>query len=180
MTDNLQSLFQLRIREMGGWCEIVESLESVCALLGKKYAFDKNEIVFSGRVTKLLNGSKLTGVDVESIHPGDRREILAHAMVGITTCDGLIAETGTAVLVNHPSEPRELSLLPERHIVVATDDQLYESLNACLSRIKESYLAGSMPSLTLVSGPSRTSDIEKTLVVGVHGPKEFGVVVIGT
>jgi L-lactate dehydrogenase complex protein LldG len=179
VTDNLQLLFQSRVRDAGGWCEIVESGESACSLLQQKCTFEKNETVVSGRVTQLLNCSGLSGVNIESVKPDDRRILLAGSKLGITTCDGLIADTGTAILVNHPSEPRELSLLPERHIVVAMHDWIYPSLDECLRNIIGLYPSGATPSMTLISGPSRTSDIEKTLVTGVHGPKEFGVVIVG-
>lgn len=179
MGDKLLTVYQSRLADAGGWCEAAESADSMLSILRQKYPFEKNKIVFSRKVAERFKGIELSGIDIETVHPNDRRLVLAEAELGITTCDGLIAETGTAVLVNHASEPRELSLLPERHVVIAVSGLLYASLDECLRNIQASYPTGIMPSITLISGPSRTSDIEKTLVVGVHGPKEFGVVVCG-
>ncbi len=178
MEHKLLSLFQSRVQDSGGWCEIVDSEDEVFTTLQKKYTFEKEKVIVSGRAAEQLRASGLPGVDIETVHPEERRGLLTNAKLGITLCDGLIAETGTVVLLNHPSETRELSLLPEYHVVIAASDQLYESLDVCLSKIRRLYADGLMPSITLITGPSRTADIEKTLVVGVHGPREFGVIVI--
>lgn len=178
MDDKLLTLYRSRLADAGGWCEVTDSAVTVLSILEEKYRFEKNKIIFSGKAAALFHDTELPGIDIGTVHPNDRRDVLADARLGVTACDGLVAETGTAVLVNHIQEPRELSLLPERHVVVAKNNQLFESLDECLAHIKNIYPAGTMPSITLISGPSRTSDIEKTLVVGVHGPKEFGVVVL--
>ncbi len=178
MENKLLSLFQSRVQDSGGWCEVVVSQEKVFSTLREKYAFDKDKVVLSGRVTRELNITGFPCIDIDTVKTGERRELLVNAKLGLTLCDGLIAETGTVVLLNHPSETRELSLLPECHVVIAVSGQLYESLDVCFSKIKNMYTSGSMPSITLVSGPSKTADIEKTIVVGVHGPREFGVIII--
>jgi len=178
MNNELLELFQSRINDMGGWCTVAGSSEEINSIIEAKYKLGEEEVLYSGRIGEHFNDLTLTGTDVTGLSPDKRRDVMTGAKLGITMCDGLIAETGTAVLVNHIAEPRELSLLPERHVVVALSDQLYPTIDKCLEKIKNSYLAGKLPSITLISGPSRTSDIEKSLVVGVHGPVEFGVVVI--
>lgn len=83
---------------------------------------------------------------------------------GITDCLALIAETGS-ILLSHP--PGAIaSLLPETHVVVATANQIVERLEDALA------IATSSPFYTIITGPSRTADIEKTLVMGAHGPKK--------
>jgi len=180
MENKLLYRFQSRIQESGGWCEIAASGDGISDILKSKYMFEKENIAISGRIAKELQISDLPGMYIDEVKPNNRRALLSEAKLGVTFCDGLIAETGTVVLINHPSEPRELSLLPEYHVVIAKQTQLYESLDICLTKIKQLYPAGLIPSITLVSGPSRTSDIEKTLVIGVHGPIEFGVIIIGS
>ncbi len=178
MNNELLDLFQSRVNDMGGWCAIAGSSKEINSIIEEKYKLGEEEVLYSGRIVEQFNDLTVTGTDLTNISPDTRRDVMAGAKLGITMCDGLIAETGTAVLVNHIAEPRELSLLPERHVVIALSDQLYPTLDKCLEKIKNSYPAGKLPSITLISGPSRTSDIEKSLVVGVHGPVEFGVVVV--
>ncbi len=106
-------------------------------------------------------------------------EQLRQADVGITTCEFLIAETGTALLRSSSLAPRALSLLPRAHIVVAREEQLVPTFSASLERLRvDGNRISASSCITLISGPSRTADIEKVLVKGVHGPKDFSVVIL--
>lgn len=97
---------------------------------------------------------------------------LALAEAGITTCELLVARTGTIVLSNALESGRTVSVYAPVHICIAYVDQLVYDIKDGLQQIKEKY-SGKLPSLiSFATGPSRTADIEKTLVVGVHGPKE--------
>ncbi|HRI21632.1 MAG TPA: LUD domain-containing protein [Panacibacter sp.] len=90
----------------------------------------------------------------------------------VTACEFLIARTGSVVLSSAQQSGRTVSVYAPVHICVAYTDQLVYDIKDALLNTKEKY-AANMPSLiTLATGPSRTADIEKTLVVGVHGPKE--------
>ena len=90
----------------------------------------------------------------------------------ITGCEYLIARTGTIVLSAAQQSGRTVSVYAPIHICIAYTNQLVYDIKDGLQLIKEKY-AGNMPSLiTFATGPSRTADIEKTLVTGVHGPKE--------
>lgn len=91
--------------------------------------------------------------------------------VGITTCHGLIARTGSVLVSSQQAGGRTLSLLPQVHIVVATIRQLFYDLEDALHKIKNHLPA----TLSIITGPSRTADIEKTLVLGAHAPKELFV-----
>lgn len=101
----------------------------------------------------------------------------AGAAAGITGADALLAETGTVVLAATPERPRSLSLLPGRHVVLATTDQLLPDLEGWIER--RGLLLAPDPCTVFVTGPSRTADIEKVLVTGMHGPRELTVVLIG-
>ncbi|GMV39639.1 MAG: hypothetical protein AMXMBFR64_13550 [Myxococcales bacterium] len=101
----------------------------------------------------------------------------AGAAAGVTGADALLADTGTVVLAATVARPRVLSLLPRRHVVIATTDQLLPDLETWVERRA---LVRSPDSCTaFVTGPSRTADIEKVLITGMHGPRELTVVLIG-
>jgi L-lactate dehydrogenase complex protein LldG len=92
--------------------------------------------------------------------------------VSITGCELLVARTGTIVMSAAQQSGRTVSVYAPIHVCIAYTNQLVYDVKEALQLIKEKY-AGSIPSLiTFATGPSRTADIEKTLVTGVHGPKE--------
>ncbi len=90
----------------------------------------------------------------------------------LTSCEYLIARTGSVVLSSAQQQGRTVSVYAPVHICIAYTDQLVYDIKDGLQLIKEKY-QGNIPSMiSFATGPSRTADIEKTLVVGVHGPKE--------
>lgn len=98
--------------------------------------------------------------------------------VGITDCEYLVARTGTVVMSSSRQSGRAFSVHTPVHIVIATEKQLVYDLGDGIAAMMERY-AGKVPSgLFFISGPSRTGDIEKTLVLGVHGPVEIYVLLI--
>ena len=97
---------------------------------------------------------------------------LADCYVAITGCEWLVARTGTIVMTSAQASGRSTSVYAPIHICVAYTKQLVYDLKDALQAAKDKY-GNNPPSLmTFATGPSRTADIEKTLVVGVHGPKE--------
>lgn len=97
------------------------------------------------------------------------------ANVGFTLCEALIARNGSILLSNANMAGRRLSIYPPVHIVLAYTSQLVTDLKDGFKLIKSKY-GNDLPSMiTTVTGPSRTADIEKTLVLGAHGPKELFV-----
>lgn len=98
--------------------------------------------------------------------------------VGITRCDYLIARFGSVMVSSALSSGRRMFVYPETHIVIAKASQVVTELKDALHGMKTKY-AGNLPSqITVITGPSRTADIEKTLVMGAHGPKELFVFMI--
>ncbi len=95
----------------------------------------------------------------------------------ITDCEALLARTGSVLLSSRQAAGRTLSAFPHIHIVVATPEDLVEDIGDGLRRLEVKYGGtSSLPSMLCVAtGPSRTADIEKTLVLGAHGPKEIHV-----
>ena len=90
---------------------------------------------------------------------------------GITGTRGGVADTGAVVLWPTPHEPRLMSLVPPVHVAVLDADKIYESLAGMMAA--ERWADGMPTNALLISGPSKTADIEFTLVFGVHGPKEL-------
>jgi L-lactate utilization protein LutC len=118
------------------------------------------------------------GVEVHSASalPAEESKAASFAAdVGITGADHLIAETGTVALETRPGQPRAVSLLPPIHIVVAQREQIVPDLfDLFAQRAKE----GLPACLSLITGPSKTGDIELKLVTGVHGPGEIHLVLV--
>lgn len=90
----------------------------------------------------------------------------------ITTCESLVARTGSMILSSAQASGRTTSVYAPVHICVAYAHQLVYDIGDGLQQLREQYGARFPSLMTLATGPSRTADIEKTLVVGVHGPKE--------
>jgi len=100
------------------------------------------------------------------------------ADAGITACEALIARTGSVVLSSNLASGRSLSIFPPVHIIIAYATQIREDVADGIKLVKTKY-GDNMPSMiNFMSGPSRTADIEKTLVLGAHGPKEVYIFLI--
>jgi L-lactate dehydrogenase complex protein LldG len=95
--------------------------------------------------------------------------------VGVTLCEAVIARTGSVVVSSKQSSGRRLNVFPEVHVVLAYASQLFPDIKDALKAMKVKYQSGIPSMISVVTGPSRTADIEKTLVYGAHGPKELYV-----
>ena len=96
----------------------------------------------------------------------------------LTFCEYLIARTGSIMISSRQASGRKQAVFPDTHIVVAFTSQLVDDIKDALKAIKIKYGENSPSMISLISGPSRTADIEKTLVLGAHGPKEIFVFLI--
>lgn len=95
--------------------------------------------------------------------------------VGITGCEFLVARTGSVLVSSESESGRQMNVFPPVHIVLAHASQLLNYPKDALIAIQEKYGDSLPSSISTITGPSRTADIEKTLVLGAHGPKEFVV-----
>ena len=103
---------------------------------------------------------------------------LADAELAITGCDCLLAFTGSVVLTTHTGFGRALSVLPPAHLVVARRSQVVANLYDAY-RLLYTHYGRSWPSMiTVITGPSRTADIEKIIVLGAHGPKKLFILLL--
>ena len=119
--------------------------------------------------------------DLPAVQSGftDREELrqaCASAAVGITSAEFALADTGTLVMLSSAEEARMISLLPPVHIAVVPRARILTGLDELLSMAPQPGLSTS--SMVLITGPSRTADIEQILVRGVHGPGEIHVLVL--
>lgn len=98
-----------------------------------------------------------------------------NAEIGITSCEALIARHGSVLISNANTAGRRLSIYPHVHVVIAKTSQLVLDIKNGLNLLRSKY-GNALPSLiTTLTGPSRTADIEKTLVLGAHGPRSLYV-----
>jgi len=159
----------------------VEFAEHFTALDGKFiYCINRQELAFQlGSLIRKMDWEKVYCVE-EKLRPmidpivGDRlfNEDLGRSDVSITGCDCLVARTGSIVLSAAQTGGRTASVYAPIHVCVAYTSQLVYDVGDAFQRIKSEH-GEAFPSLvSFATGPSRTADIEKTLVVGVHGPKE--------
>lgn len=109
------------------------------------------------------------------IGPSDGRQLagLSHAFAGV-------AESGTVVMLSGPDNPSTLNLLPDHHLVVVEAADVAGDYESVWTRIRAAYGPGVMPrTVNWITGPSRSADIEQTLLLGAHGPRSLHVLLVG-
>jgi L-lactate utilization protein LutC len=121
--------------------------------------------------------TELPGVASGLTNREELRAACATTGVGITSADYALADTGTLVMISSPQEARLVSLLPPAHLAVVPKERILTSLDELLTLLPNP--AEITSSMVLITGPSRTADIEQILVRGVHGPGQIGVVIVG-
>jgi L-lactate dehydrogenase complex protein LldG len=122
----------------------------------------------------LLAGQNCPLYWTETADPEVRRHTL-EAFIGVTVADWGIAESATIVQLTRPGRPRSTSLVPSIHIAVLPLDNLVANLAEALALIRRQ---ADLDSLVLITGPSKTADIEATMVLGAHGPKAMHLIVL--
>lgn len=115
---------------------------------------------------------KVPTLDVQRGGAQDRDE------VGLTGCLAAVAETGTLVMTSGPSHPTSLNFLPETHVVVLKAGQVTGAYEEALDIIKDQNRTGLPRTINLITGPSRTGDIEQTIYMGAHGPRRLHILLV--
>ncbi len=156
------------------------------AALGGKFVYCENEEEMVQQLEALADTMQWTKIHTKDsfllnlfqendIHLVQQGDDMRDITVGLSLCEGLVARTGSVLLSAAQESGRALPVYAPVHITVAFANQLVWDISDAFSALKEKYNQ-QLPSLiNLTTGPSRTADIEKTLVVGVHGPKEVYV-----
>jgi L-lactate dehydrogenase complex protein LldG len=158
----------------------IEFAENFTKLLGKfSFCLDEKELVQQLQALMITrnwnnifcNETELKKMLSENNFSQNYSDDLKNCDASITSCEQLIARTGSIVMSSAQQSGRTVSIYAPVHICIAYTSQLTYDIKEALLNVKDRYTQ--LPSLiTLATGPSRTADIEKTLVVGVHGPKE--------
>jgi L-lactate dehydrogenase complex protein LldG len=143
--------------------EVVENILRICAEKQQNRIFCNNP-----ELSKLLDGR----IEINS----EESDFL-NLNIGLTGCEFLVAHLGSVLISSAQVSGRRLNVFPETHIVVAHQSQLTDYLDEAMEKLQDKY-KNKLPSLiSNITGPSRTADIEKTLVMGMHGPKSLIVLI---
>jgi L-lactate dehydrogenase complex protein LldG len=146
------------------YCENIREFNESFRILAENQDWHKL-YCFDNSLKQLISGSGILFFD--------DRSTITDAQQGITSCEYLIARLGSIMVSSAQSSGRRLIVYPDVHIVIAYTSQILNDLPDALNAITEKY-GKNLPSLiSVISGPSRTADIEKTLVMGAHGPREL-------
>lgn len=161
--------FQKNLEQIGGKVDVHTSTDELFAALKTFVGQFNPETVFCNHheIGRQLSHYKIP----YSTFTGEADQI----EVGITACEFLIAQTGSIMLSSAENGGRQMIVYPPVHVVVAQKKQMVDDLASAYTAIQHKYPEQLPSQITLVSGPSRTADIEKTLIMGAHGPKELHV-----
>jgi L-lactate dehydrogenase complex protein LldG len=172
-TDSPEEQFAKAFTKVGGqfiFCENeLEFLENIIALAEQK-----------GWDNFFCREKKITDLMDQCAFPYQKKEDenFREGMVGITLCEALVARLGSIMVSSRQQSGRRPPAISTTHIVLAYTSQIVGELKDGLQLIRSKY-ADQLPSqIATISGPSRTADIEKTLVTGAHGPKEIFVFLV--
>ena len=119
----------------------------------------------------------LDGVRGGLTEASELTEVCARVDIGITSADYALSDTGTLVMIASPAEARLVSLLPPMHLAVIPKERILTGLDELFTLLPDPGAVTS--SMVLITGPSRTADIEQILIRGVHGPGQETVVIVG-
>ena len=145
-------------------------------LLADREGWESVAVPADSEIRALLTDVSITKLEVSrSTVKTDLEKVSA----GITGCDALIAQTGSVLLTAKSGGGRALSVLPGHHVVVATASQLVPDLPAAFELLERKYAPNFPSFMTFITGPSRTGDIERVLVLGAHGPRKLTVIMVG-
>ncbi|MCL4303824.1 MAG: LUD domain-containing protein [Anaerolineae bacterium] len=179
--------FARELRALSGYVHLLEETGSVLAIIleilqkhqaERIIAWDSEELGLAWVSGALAEAGITVEINDLPAEAEGRKAGLARldgVWVGLTGAQGGLADTGTLALVSGPGRGRLASLLPPVHIALLPAQKLYPSLPAFLAANPGITAEGS--NFVLITGPSRTADIELTLSMGVHGPKEIHVII---
>lgn len=164
--------FKTELETISGKCEIFNS-ENDLFLYLKKMMEEKHITTIFCREKEIIN--KLNTYKIKNTNAAQDFE---NMQVAVTSCEYLIARTGSVVVTSASESGRELISFPPIHIVIANSSQIVNYVEDAYKNLQEKYKSDFPSQITTITGPSRTADIEKTLVLGAHGPKEFVVLLL--
>lgn len=161
--------FKRELEAVSGVCSVCKSMDEVAEKIKQLLKIKNIESTFckDTQINSLLDMYNIPYVSDE--------KNFESMQVGITGCEFLVARTGSVIISSQGQSGRQMNIFPPIHVVIAKKEQLVEFPEDGLVSLQKKY-GEALPSLiSFVSGPSRTADIEKTLILGAHGPKELHV-----
>jgi len=103
-----------------------------------------------------------------------------HDLAAVSHAFAAVAETGTVVLASGPDNPTTLNFLPDVHVVVLEAGAVAGDFETVMEELRDRYGVGTLPrTVNMITGPSRSADIEQTLILGAHGPRKLHVILVG-
>jgi len=179
---SLLQVFRENLEGVGGHCivapseaEVVDALNGIVAGLQTTPLRARRIALSNAPLVEQLARQITVGTDEIAVAPSSAD--LFEYDIGITTAQAAIAETGTLVLESESERHRLISLVPPVHIAIVDRQSICLTLGEALAAVHRSGSPALSPTITLITGPSRTADIELTLAIGVHGPQELYVIV---
>jgi len=168
-----EEIFAETFISLGGkfiFCDNEQDLQGIIGTMYENLAW-KQLLCADTRLVKLFRNNK-----IDFVEPADKTSEAADAC--ITGCEALIGRTGSILLSSAQNMGRTAPVYYPIHIVFAFMDQVVYDVEDGIKLLKKKYGASLPSMINLTTGPSRTADIEKTLVVGVHGPREIYCILI--
>ena len=166
----LPEVFALNFQRIGGeffYCETLAALGTqLRAWLAERLPANGNFYVWESAMQQLLGAAEVPFETTEA-------DFIDQAAAGLTSCEALVARTGSVLLGAATASGRRLSIYPEQHVVLARPRQVVAEIVEALAAAQGHYGTALPSMLSLTTGPSRTADIEKTLVLGAHGPRRL-------
>lgn len=168
-------LFLSEIKKLSGIGQKLSSsdIDSALKTLVAEQNIRKATVWNTAFLNKLLIAEHLRALGVELVSPNAEKHEMAQCDLGITEADFILPETGTLVLHSSTEKSRAVSLAPRIHLAIVRPEMLRADMHQVFAEAKDSHY------LVFITGPSRTADIELTVTLGVHGPKNLYVWMIG-
>ena len=170
----LEIIFAQQLTKLNGKFIYCENENELCNNLSDLISENNWEKVFSfeKKAKDILKKAK--------INFSENEKDISQINVGISFCESLSARTGSVLVSSRQTAGRRLPAFANYHIVIAYTSQLVYTIKESLNEIKKKYSKDFPSMIVNIAGPSRTADIEKTLVQGAHGPKEIYVFLVDT
>ena len=169
---SLVELFKQNLESVNGHCIITTDVTDALRQIITDLTARRIAISDDANVERWL---RLMDLEIEELGIAPDAQDIFHFDIGISTAQAAIAETGTLVLDSAHERHRLVSLVPPVHIAIVDASRIYETLAEALTLLRTGTEIS--PTVTFITGPSRTADIELTLAIGVHGPQELYVIV---
>lgn len=173
-------MFCARLESVGGHCTVVHdereaarALTQIISELQSRVPAKRIALSDAPLVSELARG-----LAVEELQICPPVSELFSYDVGVTMAQAAIAETGTLVLESEKERHRLVSLLPPVHVAIIRSNDICLTIGDALKQLRGDEKEKMSRAITFITGPSRTADIELTLTVGVHGPKELYVIIV--